>query len=170
MNYNKGFGFQALCEKCNKQLGSKYVPDFTQFINDFKNINGVGQQEYRINTKPLNVIKSIYANSIVINHNNQNIPEDFRNYVLNETYSHQFLNYRVFITNTKSEIFRHEGWRMQIDIPEKPVEIIASIEFPGIKISVINSVDITLARGLEITNFNNYPYNEENEIKIQYSR
>src|SRR5690606_28349230 len=145
-------------------------PDFTKFINDFKNINGVGQQEYKIKTKPLNVIKSIYANSIVINHRNQNIPEDFRNYVLNETHSHQFLNYRVFITNTKSEIYRHEGWRIQIDIPEKPVEIIASMEFPGIKISVINAVGIVLARGLEITNFNNYSYNEIKEIKIKYSR
>lgn len=166
MNYNKGFGYHSLCENCNKYLGSKYVPAFTKFINELKNITSETQQVYKIKIIPLNVIKSIYSNSIVINHSNQNIPENFRNYILNEELNCQFLNYRVFIVKTNSRHYRCEGWRIELDIPAKTVEIIASIEFPGIKILIINSQDVSLKRGIEITNFNNYIYDQESEISI----
>lgn len=35
-SYNKGFGYQSLCEVCNKHLGSEYVPSFTKFIEELK--------------------------------------------------------------------------------------------------------------------------------------
>ncbi|MDP3946462.1 MAG: hypothetical protein Q8Q51_11255 [Lutibacter sp.] len=169
-SYNKGFGYQSLCEECNKHLGSKYVPSFTKFIEELKKVSSGIQTEYKITTKPLNVIKSIYSNAVVINHSNPNIPENFRSYILKKELSHQFLNYRVFIANSKNTIYRCEGWRIELDIPAKPIEIIASIEFPGIKIVIINSPVVTVKYGMEITNFNNSVYNEESELNIKYSR
>src|SRR5690554_6839599 len=64
--YPKGMGYYNTCLKCNNFFGSNYVPEFIKFINQF--LEKIKNEETKINIKPLNVIKSIYANCLIINY------------------------------------------------------------------------------------------------------
>lgn len=162
---NRGFGVSNFCERCNKHFGAKYVVAFSSFIDNFKNLD-LKNKETTISIKPLNVIKSIYANCSAINFSNKNFPKEFAGYILNENENKKLMNYRVFIRQHSGKFYRTQGWHIDIDIENKILTTyLAKINFPNIEIDVTIDSNLRLP-GLEITWFNQYEYNETANIKI----
>lgn len=159
---NKGFGLNDFCQNCNIHFGTKYVTAFSSFIKEFRNLD-FSQKENTLNVKPLNIIKSVYANCLAANYNSSNIPKDFADYVLKEKENDKFYNYRVFINRQDKKFYRLQGWHMEID---RKIIFLARINFPGIEIIVTIDASNIEFRGMEITQFNKYIYDQTVQIKL----
>lgn len=163
---NKGFGFYSLCETCNNFLGGTYVNDFTCFIELLKKVRNNPGKTVIKKVKPLNIIKQIYAICISINYKN-GFHKELSKLVLKKNLKPK-KKYKIFVTYTNRKIYRTEGFSVEFN-GSTLITNLAKLEFDGICINVIDTDDSKLnTKGLDITNFQEFEFDEEKEMTLKY--
>ncbi len=107
---NKGFGKNCLCENCNNFLGSNYVNDYVDFVNQcLEQINKSPSFEnfkvYEFHIKPLNVFKQIFSMFVCLNQDvfSEDEKKVIKDFILRREIKAFIENYNIYVFNTFSK-------------------------------------------------------------------
>ena len=171
----RGRGGYFICEKCNNNTGSWYVPHYKRFVDALMYVIVKGNDsDYKsvrlemLNMRPLPVIKQIMTMFCDINDKLTETDKQLREFLIEKKSNNLNTDkYRIFMYLLKEGVERTANFTSIISLEKK--EVITLSEIATIPVGFILYLDLPKgyqAPGTEITDFAKYDYDCKTNILI----